>query len=216
MCKTCRAIRRRTRHEFLESESDTDSEEELDFTGMMLPSSECADDIWLAGSDMSEIEDRVRAIKEKGFRLAGFRLQGVKCESVIMQKEIAVGKTVTADVADNEYMCKICGKTFGKQSSVDAHERQCKRKRKRRLELDDNVEINTEEEDGEYPVVGFSDYRGPAIHSVQAEPLGFWQVIWGGTSQHPKWAQSALASSGHWLAGGGRKVEGKGSGGEAK
>ena len=57
---------------------------------MMLPSSECADDIWLAGKVVAEVEARVRAIKEKGYRMAGFRLQGAKCESVIIQKEIAV------------------------------------------------------------------------------------------------------------------------------
>ena len=94
MCKPCRTIRRRTRHKFpLESESDIDSDDECDFTSMLLPSSECADDIWLAGKDVAEVEARFRAIKEKGYRMAGFRLQGAKCESVIIQDTIAVGQT---------------------------------------------------------------------------------------------------------------------------
>ena len=71
---------------------------------MMLPSSECADDIWLAGKDVADIEPRVRAIKEKGYKTAGFRLQGVKCESVITQKPIVVGQTETKDLTDNQYM----------------------------------------------------------------------------------------------------------------
>ena len=188
MCKPCRTIRRETRHNFpLESsESDTESEDECDYTSMMLPSSECADDIWLAGRNVAEVEARVRAIKEKGYRLAGFRLQGVKCESVIMQKEMAAEKTVIADVADNEHMCNVCGKMFGQESSKDGHERMCKKGRKRRLEADANTDVNPEEADGEYKVVGFSRYRGPPIYSVQAEPLGFWQMIWGGTAAHPE------------------------------